>query len=158
MAEPAPQLALESVTLGFGGLQVLDGVSFEARAGELLALIGPNGAGKTSVLNCISGLYRPRSGRILLGGRDITRERPHRIATRGIARTFQHGELFPHMSVIDNLMVARHGRFRSYTLAEIVFSPGVRREEARHRRRVEEVIEFVELERHRHRPVDGLPY
>ena len=158
MAEPAPQLALESVTLGFGGLQVLDGVSFEARAGELLALIGPNGAGKTSVLNCISGLYRPRSGRILLGDRDITRERPHRITTLGIARTFQHGELFPHMSVIDNLMVARHGRFRSHTLAEIVFSPGVRREEARHRRRVEEVIEFVELERHRHRPVDGLPY
>ncbi len=156
--DPVPALVLEGVTLGFGGLQVLDGVSFEARPGELLALIGPNGAGKTSVLNCVSGLYQPQSGRILLGGRDITRDRPHRIAALGIARTFQHGELFPHMSVVDNLMVARHARFHSHTLAEMIFSAGVRREEARHRRRVEEVIEFVELERHRHRPVDGLPY
>lgn len=152
------ELALSGVSLAFGGLQVLQDVSFDAHAGELLALIGPNGAGKTSVLNCISGLYRPQRGRIALDGRDITADKPHRIASLGVARTFQHGELFPQMSVIDNLLVARHARFSTGSIAEALFAPGVRREEAAHRHRIEEVLEFVELERYRHRPVDALPY
>jgi branched-chain amino acid transport system ATP-binding protein len=152
------ELALTAVSLAFGGLRVLENVSFEARAGELLALIGPNGAGKTSVLNCISGLYRPQSGRIALAGADITTEKPHRIASRGVARTFQHGELFSRMSVIDNLLVARHSRFGTHAFAEALFSAGVRREEVRHRRRIEEVLDFVGLERYRHRSVDSLPY
>ena len=152
------ELALSGVSLAFGGLQVLQDVSFEARAGELLALIGPNGAGKTSVLNCVSGLYRPQRGRIALEGREITTEKPHRIAALGLARTFQHGELFPQMSVIDNLLVARHARFGTGSIAEALFTREVRREETVHRRRVEEVLEFVELERYRHRPVDALPY
>src|SRR4249920_1251445 len=100
----AENLRLERVSLAFGGLRVLHEVSFETRPGELLALIGPNGAGKTSVLNCICGLYRPNSGRIRFEGQDITRHKPHAIAALGVARTFQHGELFPHMSVIDNLL------------------------------------------------------
>ena len=107
------ELALEAVSLAFGGLKVLDGISLRARPGELLALIGPNGAGKTSVLNCVCGLYRPDSGSIVFEGEDITRRRPHRIASLGVARTFQHGELFPHMSVLDNLLVARHAHMRT---------------------------------------------
>jgi branched-chain amino acid transport system ATP-binding protein len=152
------ELKLESLSLSFGGLTVLQDVSFEARAGELLALIGPNGAGKTSVLNCISGLYRPRHGTISIGDRDITAEKPHRIAALGVARTFQHGELMAHMSVVDNLLVARHARFATGLLSESFFSAKVKAEERQHRQRVEEILEFVELERYRHRAVDGLPF
>jgi branched-chain amino acid transport system ATP-binding protein len=154
----AATLKLAGVSLAFGGLQVLEEVSLATRPGELLALIGPNGAGKTSVLNCICGIYRPSAGRIAFDATDITRARPHRIARLGIARTFQHGELFPHMSVIENLLVARHAQLRTRLLAEGLFLPGVRREEAAHRRAVEEVLEFVELERHRHERVDALPF
>jgi branched-chain amino acid transport system ATP-binding protein len=133
-------------------------VSFEARPGELLALIGPNGAGKTSILNCICGIYRPSRGRVRLGDADITRAAPHEIACLGVARTFQHGELFPHMSVLENLLIGRHARMQGGLLAEGLFLPRVRAEESAHRRAVEEVLEFVELERHRHRPVDSLPF
>lgn len=152
------ELALRSVSLAFGGMKVLDDVSFEARAGELVALIGPNGAGKTSVLNCISGIYRPSAGEIGFDKRTITGEKPHSIARLGIARTFQHGELFAHMSVIENLLVARHARIRTSIVGEGLFSPAVRTEESRHRRVVEEVLDFVELERFRHQRVDSLPF
>jgi branched-chain amino acid transport system ATP-binding protein len=152
------ELALESVSLAFGGLNVLEDVSFRAPRGELLALIGPNGAGKTSVLNCIGGLYRPSRGRIRFEDEDITGAKPHRIARLGIARTFQHGELFAHMSVLENLLVARHARFATGILSEGFRLPAVREAEAAHRRRVEEVLEFVELERYRHREVGALPF
>ena len=152
------ELELKSVSLAFGGLQVLHDVSFQAVQGELLALIGPNGAGKTSILNCISGLYRPSSGSIFFAGRDIRADKAHRIARLGVARTFQHGELFPHMTVVENLLVARHARFRNGLLSEALFLPGVRAAETQHRRAVEEVLEFTELERYRHSAVDGLPF
>ncbi len=152
------ELALSGISLAFGGLKVLDDVSVEARTGELTALIGPNGAGKTSVLNCICGLYRPRSGKINFRGEEITRTQPHQIARLGVARTFQHGELFHHMSVIENLLVARHARFDTHLLTEGLFLPGVRSAEAEHRRAVEQVLEFVELERYRNRPVEALPF
>jgi branched-chain amino acid transport system ATP-binding protein len=152
------ELLVHSISLSFGGLKVLRNVSFRAGQGELLALIGPNGAGKTSVLNCICGLYRPSGGDIKFDGISITREKPHRIARLGIARTFQHGELFAHMTVVENLLVARHARFDSNVLTEGVYAPSVRNAEARHRRRVEEVLEYVELERYRHRPVEALPF
>jgi len=151
-------LKLADVSLAFGGLKVLDGVSMTTRPGELLALIGPNGAGKTSVLNCICGIYRPTAGRIAFDGTDITRAKPHRIARLGIARTFQHGELFPHMTVVENLLVARHAQIGTGLLTEGLFLPRVRAAEAAHRRAVEEVLEFVELERHRHEHVDALPF
>ena len=151
------ELAVEELTLRFGGLVVLDRVSFAADAGELLALIGPNGAGKTSVLNCISGLYRG-DGAIRYRGRDIAGRPPHRIARLGLARTFQHGELFPHMSVLDNILTGRHARIRTNPLAEMLFLPSVRQEEIRHRKAVERIIEAVELERHRHAPVASLPF
>ena len=152
------ELRVEDIHLAFGGLQVLRGVSFSARAGELLALIGPNGAGKTSVLNCVSGLYRPASGAIGFSDRDLTRMKPHAIAALGVARTFQHGELFPHMSVLENLLVARHARLRTGVFADALFLGRSKNEELAHRRRVEEVLEFVELERYRHHVVDGLPF
>jgi len=157
MAEHAA-LALEDVSLAFGGLQVLEHVSLATRPGELLALIGPNGAGKTSALNCASGVYKPAAGRIRFGGADVTREPPHRIAQRGLARTFQHGELFPHMTVVENLLVARHARIATSLFAEGLYLPRVREAEASARRAVEETLEFVELERYRHEPVDGLPF
>ena len=152
------ELKLDAVSLAFGGLKVLEGVSFQAQDGELFALIGPNGAGKTSVLNCICGLYRAGGGRIEFAGRAITGEKPHRIARMGVARTFKHGELFAHMTVIENLLVARHARFATRLLAEGLFLPAVRRAEEEHRRSVEEVLEFVELERYRHQRVDALPF
>ena len=152
------ELALSGISLSFGGLEVLREVSFEARAHELLALIGPNGAGKTSVLNCISGIYRPAAGAIRFRGAEIGRRAPHAIARLGIARTFQHGELIGYMSVIENLLVARHAMFRTGLIAEALHLPAVRTAETAHRARVEEIIELVELERYRHATVDGLPF
>jgi branched-chain amino acid transport system ATP-binding protein len=152
------ELALRALSLAFGGLKVLEDVSLAARPGELLALIGPNGAGKTSVLNCISGIYRPSAGEIAFDGRSIERLKPHSIARLGIARTFQHGELFGHLSVVENLLVARHARIRTNILGEGFFGLKTRREESRHRQVVEEVLEFVELERYRHQRVDALPF
>jgi branched-chain amino acid transport system ATP-binding protein len=151
------ELAIDNLTLRFGGLVVLDGVSFSVEAGELLALIGPNGAGKTSVFNCISGIYHG-DGAIRFRGDDIRGKAPHEIARLGVARTFQHGELFPHMTVIENLLTGRHARIRTNPLAEMLFLPSVKREEVRQREAIERIIEFVELERYRHTPVGGLPF
>ena len=151
------ELALDRLTLRFGGLAVLEDVSLAVEAGELFALIGPNGAGKTSVLNCINGIYRGQ-GRICFRGEDIAGRAPHRIARLGLARTFQHGELFQHMSVLDNLLTGRHARVRTHPLAEMLYLPGVRREEVSHRAAVERIIELVELERYRHAAVAGLPF
>jgi branched-chain amino acid transport system ATP-binding protein len=151
------EFAIEGLTLRFGGLTVLDNVSFTVTAGELFALIGPNGAGKTSVLNCVSGIYRG-DGRILFRGADIAGRAPHRIARLGIARTFQHGELFLQMSVLDNLLTGRHARIRTNAFAEMLFLPSVWREELRHREAVERIIELTELERYRHAGVGGLPF
>jgi len=151
------ELEIDRLTLRFGGLTVLNEVSFAVNAGELFALIGPNGAGKTSVLNCVSGLYRGQ-GRIAYRGTDIAGRKPHQIARLGLARTFQHSELFAQMSVLDNLLTGRHTRIRTHPLAEMLFLPGVRREEIRHREAVERIIEFVELERYRHTRVSGLSF
>ena len=151
------ELEIERLTLRFGGLTVLDGVSFNVNAGERFDMIGPNGAGKTSALNCISGIYRG-NGQVRFRGQDIVGQRPHEIARMGLARTFQHGELFTHMTVLDNLLTGRHARIRTNPLAEMLFLPSVRREEIRHREAVERIIEFVEIERYRHAPVAGLPF
>jgi branched-chain amino acid transport system ATP-binding protein len=161
MAEPAQlaesALEIDRLTLRFGGLTVLDGVSIAVAPGELFALIGPNGAGKTSVLNCVSGIYRGE-GEIRFRGADIAGRPPHQIARLGLARTFQHGELFRQMSVLDNLLTGRHARIRTNPLAEMLFLPQVRREEMHHRAAVESIIELVELERYRHATVASLPF
>lgn len=151
------ELDVDNLTLRFGGLVVLDGVSLKVDKGELLALIGPNGAGKTSVFNCISGLY-PGEGAISFRGESLIGKKPHDIAALGVARTFQHGELFPQMSVVDNLLTGRHPRIKGNPFAEMLFMPSVRREEIRQREAVEKIIEFVELERYRHTAVGGLPF
>ena len=151
------EITVENLRLRFGGLVVLDRISLAVAAGELLALIGPNGAGKTSVLNCISGIYHG-DGTICFRGRNISGMTPHEIARLGIARTFQHGELFGQMSVLDNLLTGRHARIRTNPMTEMLFLPGVRRQEVEHRAAVEAIIEFVELERFRHAAVASLPF
>jgi branched-chain amino acid transport system ATP-binding protein len=150
-------LEVENLSLRFGGLTVLDRVSFTIAANELFALIGPNGAGKTSVFNCISGIYRG-AGAIRFRGRPIAGRAPHEIARLGVARTFQHGELFAQMSVVDNLLAGRHSRIRTNPVAEMLFLPSVRRAEIEHREAVERIIDVVELERYRHAPVGSLPF
>ena len=151
------EIEIDALSLRFGGLTVLDRVSFSVEAGELFALIGPNGAGKTSVFNCISGIYRGE-GAIRFRGENIAGRPPHEIARLGIARTFQHGELFPQMTVVDNLLTGRHARIRTNPLAEMLFLPSVRREEVRQREAVERIIDVVDLERYRHTPVGSLPF
>lgn len=151
------ELAVEKLSLRFGGLTVLDEVSFAVKHGELFALIGPNGAGKTSALNCISGIYRG-SGAIQFHGQNIIGQKPHKIARLGLARTFQHGELFAQMSVLENLLTGRHARIATNPFAEMLFLPSVRRAEVAHRAAVERIIDVVELERYRHAPVGGLPF
>jgi len=151
------EIEIERLTLQFGGLIVLDGISLAVEPGELFALIGPNGAGKTSVLNCISGIYRGE-GTIRFRGEAISGRAPREIARLGIARTFQHGELFAEMDVVENLLTGRHARIRSNPLAEMLFLPAVRHEEARQRESVEKIIEFVELERYRGLAVGTLPF
>ncbi len=157
MTQPSV-LDVNDLSLSFGGLEVLSGIQFSVDGPELVALIGPNGAGKTSVLNCICGIYTPTRGGVQFKGQTLAGLRPHQIAQLGIARTFQHGELVPHMSVVDNLMVARHSRMRAGLLAQGLFTRRVRDEERDHRRAVEQVLEFVELERWRHADVAGLPF
>ena len=151
-------LALERLSLQFGGLLVLDAISLHIQPGELLALIGPNGAGKTSVLNCISGLYRPSDGKVIFEGRDITAYPPHVVADSGIARTFQQGGLFRHMTVLQNLLIGRHSHFRSNTFLDGVFWGRARRNEIAQRDVAEEIIEFFELERYRNALVSGVPF
>src|SRR5712692_8022599 len=151
-------LEVDGITLAFSGLVALNDVSFEVREGELLAIIGPNGAGKTSIFNCLNGVYRPQSGRMRFLGHDLGRSRPHEIARLGVARVFQSIELFPQMTVADNLMLGRHHLMRAGLLAGALWLGPARSEEVRHRRRVEEVIDFLEMQAIRDHRVAGLPY
>ena len=150
--------SLQRLSLQFGGLLVLDKISLDVAPGEMLALIGPNGAGKTSALNCISGLYRPTDGKVIFEGRDITGYPPHVVADAGIARTFQHGGLFRHMTVLQNLLIGRHAHFRSNTFLDGVFWGRARRNEIAQRDVAEEIIEFFELEKYRNDIASGVPF
>ena len=151
-------LRLEDVSLSFGRLSVLSGVSFEMNGREILSIIGPNGAGKTCVLNCISGFYRPSSGKIYYGDKDITRLSSYKIAELGISRTFQNIELYIGMSVLDNVMAGRHIHMRSNPLTAAVYVGHTSREEVEHRARVEAIIEFLEMQETRKKIVAMLPY
>jgi branched-chain amino acid transport system ATP-binding protein len=160
---PSIRLALERITLRFGGVSALSDVSLDVRDGELLALIGPNGAGKTSILNCISGLYRPQEGRISFMASDATRHEltrlpPYRIARLGVARTFQNIELFRHMTVLENITLGRHVHMRGGVLSGGIFWGRQRGIEIQHRRQVEDVIDFLELEPYRREAVGNLAY
>ncbi len=151
-------LEVADLTLRFGGATTLDAVSFDVRAGELLAIIGPNGAGKTSTFNCISGVYRPQSGSIALDGASLLGLSPDQVAHRGVARTFQNVELFDNLSVLDNLLLGRHQK-TSYSWPEaLVWFGRARTQELAARRRIEDLIEFLDLAAVRHLPVGILPY
>nr|WP_198369277.1 ABC transporter ATP-binding protein [Roseomonas rosulenta] len=140
-------LAADRVSLRFGGVRALTDVSFDVGRGEIFSIIGPNGAGKTSMVNCVSGRYRPTEGRILFGGQDITRIGTSRRAALGIGRTFQNLALFGHMTVLDNIMVGRHHLLRSGFLRGMAYwLGGAQREELAHRREVEEIIDFLEIQ------------
>lgn len=154
----APLLQVEGLTLRFGGVVALQDVSLEVHTGELVSVIGPNGAGKTSLFNCVCGLYRPQSGRVVLGGRDITRASPDAIARMGVARTFQNLELFRGMTVLDNLLLGCHRHFRAAVWEVAVGSRRAKEEEVRQRERAEAVLEFLELQAYRDRPVAALPH
>jgi len=149
---------VQDLSLRFGGVQAVRELSFEVEEGEVFAIIGPNGAGKTSVLNVITRVFDPASGRVLFQGRDITRLPRHRIVREGIARTFQNIELFEGGTVLDNLMLGRHRFAHGAFAAQWLWTPGVRSAEARSRAKVEEVIDLLDLAPHRNSPVAGLPY
>ncbi|MGE4426674.1 MAG: ABC transporter ATP-binding protein [Solirubrobacteraceae bacterium] len=151
-------LALTDVTLRFGGVTALDGVSLEIAPGELHAVIGPNGAGKTSIFNCINGVYHPQQGSITFDGRELIGQRPAKIARLGVARTFQNLGLFVALSVVDNLMLGRHHLMRTGFVSGALWWGRARREEIEHREAVERIVELLELEAHRHRPAGLLPY
>jgi branched-chain amino acid transport system ATP-binding protein len=146
------------VTRRFGGVIAVDDVSVAVGSGEIVSIIGPNGAGKTSLLNVISGFYRPNQGSILLAGREITRARPSQVAALGVARTFQNIALFAGMTVLDNIMLGRHVRMRSGVLSSILYWGWAQAEEVAHRARVEELIELLELQDVRRQPTSVLPY
>ena len=151
-------LEIQDLAIHFGGVKAVDGVSFDVNEGEIFAIIGPNGAGKSTIFNLISRVYTPTKGNIRFEGQDITGLKAHQIAGLGIARTFQNIELFDHSTVLDNLLMGRHTHRTTNFVEDILFLPKVRREEREHRRRVEQVIEFLELEAYRKKMIAGLPY
>lgn len=158
MTTSEPILVVDDLGLRFGGLAALDGVSFSVQPGELFAVIGPNGAGKTSLFNCLNGFYRPQRGRMTFRGQNLLRRKPHEIAALGLARTFQNVELFRASTVLENLLLGRHLHIRESVWSELLWWGPARREEARHRRKVEEIIEFLEIGKYRKELVGNLAY
>jgi branched-chain amino acid transport system ATP-binding protein len=151
-------LTVSGVSKRFGGVRAVEDISLTVDRGQIVSIIGPNGAGKTSMLNMISGFYRPDTGAITFEGSAITRERPAKIAALGIARTFQNIALFAGMTVLDNIMLGRHVHMRSGVLSSLLYWGFAQREEVAHRERCEELIEFLELEDLRKQQVSGLAY
>jgi branched-chain amino acid transport system ATP-binding protein len=156
--DPAPLLEVRDLTLRFGGVTALNGVSFTVGRGELFAVIGPNGAGKTSIFNVLNGVYRPQQGTVTLDGEDLLKHSPADIASLGVARTFQNLGLFTNLSVVDNLMLGRHHLMRTGFITGALWWGRAKREEIEHRERVEEVIELLELEPYRHTHAGLLAY
>ena len=151
-------LEVRGVSLRFGGVRALTDVSFAVNKGELFSIIGPNGAGKTSIVNCVSGRYTPTEGKLFYEGRDITGLKPNARASLGIGRTFQNLALFHHMSVLDNIMVGRHHLLKNNFITGSLYWLGARREELEHRRKVEEIIDFLDLQSVRKAVAGTLPY
>ena len=151
-------LNIVDLSLSFGGVKALTRIDLNVKTGELLAVIGPNGAGKTSLLNCLTGYYRPQKGKIYFNNSDITHLPTHELIHRGIGRTFQNIELFPGMTVLSNMLLARHVHCKYNFGLACLFSSSVRREEVRHRLIIEELIDFLEMQAIRKKLVGSLPY
>ena len=151
-------LSIENISLAFGGVKALTDISFDIRKGEIRAIIGPNGAGKTSMLNFINGFYHPQKGRILFQGKTRSKMRPHEAAAGGIARTFQNVALFRGMSALDNIMAGRTLAMHSNFFWQLLRYGPAMNEEVVHRKRVEEIIDFLEIAAIRKTPVGRLPY
>ncbi len=151
-------LTIEDVTLAFGGLKALSEISLDIQPGLITSIIGPNGAGKTSMLNCISGFYHPTSGDIYYGDHKLNKASPHQVSNLGIARAFQNIELFGGMTVLDNLMLARHQKLKYNLLQAFFYFGKASRQEAQNRHYVEDVIDFIELEPYRKKLVGNLSY
>ena len=152
------ELSIQRLRLSFGGVIAVKDVDLQVHTGELMAIIGPNGAGKTSLLNCITGFYRPQQGKIIFNGKDITNLHTHELVGVGIGRTFQNIELFPGMTVLANMTLARHIHCRYSFIKSFLFSKSVRDEEIRHRQVLEEIIDFLEMQSIRKQAVGSLPY
>jgi branched-chain amino acid transport system ATP-binding protein len=148
-------LSIQNLGIRFGGITALGGVDLDVQDKEILAVIGPNGSGKTTLFNCISGVYKPDQGRIVFEGESLLGLSPDAIASRGIARTFQNIRLFSHMSLLDNLMLGRHIRFRKNPVSAFL---RLRGQELIHRKKVEEIIEFLDLQAYRKSLVIDCPY
>jgi branched-chain amino acid transport system ATP-binding protein len=152
------ELAIQGLRLSFGGVIAVKDVDLKVHTGELMAIIGPNGAGKTSLLNCITGFYRAQQGKIIFNGKDITHLHTHELVGVGIGRTFQNIELFPGMTVLSNMTLARHIHCRYSFVRSCIFSGSVKKEEIRHRQILEEIIDFLEMQSIRKKTVGSLPY
>src|SRR3984893_7418026 len=157
-AEGDNQLVVEAVSKKFGGVVASQGVSLEVPRGSIVSIIGPNGAGKTSLLNMISGFYKPDTGRVMLDGLDITQKKPSTIAGLGVARTFQNIALFGGLTVLDNLMLGRHVRMKSGVFASAIYWGLAQKEDIAHREVVEEIIEFLKLQDLRKQQTSALAY
>ena len=157
---PADNVMLnaEGIGLSFGGIEALVDVDIDVRQGEIFAIIGPNGAGKTSFFNCVNGFYRPQKGSIYFEGKEVTRLKSHRIAELGIGRSFQGLQLFDGLNVLDNIMAGRHFHFKTGPLSDAIYFGRTRREEIEHRKVVEKIIDFLEIETVRKQLVGALPY
>ncbi|HKW38365.1 MAG TPA: ABC transporter ATP-binding protein [Burkholderiales bacterium] len=153
-----PILEVEGISLSFGGVVALQAVSFDVREHEIRAIIGPNGAGKSSLLNVINGFYQPQQGSVSFKGAKRSRVDPHEAARQGIARTFQNIALFRGMTALDNLMTGRALKMKSGFVQQVIYWGAARREELEHRARVEEIIDFLEIQHIRRTPVGRLPY
>jgi branched-chain amino acid transport system ATP-binding protein len=152
------ELEVKKINLSFGGVMALHDVDLTVHTGELVSVIGPNGAGKTSLMNCITGFYHPQKGQILFNGEEIAGLHPHAITKKGIGRTYQNIELFPGITVLANMLLARH-LYCNYGIGKAsIFSSSVRKEEVRHRQILEELIDFLEMQSIRKKPVGSLPY
>ena len=151
-------LNVQNISLSFGGVKALSDISFDVREHEIRAIIGPNGAGKSSMLNCINGVYTPQQGQITFRGQTFSHMDSHQVAVMGVARTFQNLALFKGMSVLDNIMTGRNLRMKSNLFLQAIRWGPAEREEMEHRQRVEEIIDFLEIQPYRKTPVGQLPY
>jgi len=148
----------ENISIEFGGIKAVNNVSFEVEEGSVYTIVGPNGAGKTTIFNIISRIYNLTEGKITFNDKDITRLPAHQIVKLGIARTFQNIELFDHATVLHNLLIGRHIHGRSNLFSDLFFLPSVKIMELEHRRKVEDVIEFLDLHHYRDQLIQNLPY